>query len=564
MIPRLCFLISTILLTTSMHSQTPTPVVKADTIYVHANIYTGVAGASSFHEIQRAQALALRGDRILAVGSEADILKLKGPATTVVDLKGHFVMPGFNDAHVHLASGGFEKLNVDLVGAKSLAEMKERIAARARTAAEGEWLVGRGWDHTLWTGRTLPGRKDLDAVTGNHPAIFVRVDGHIAVANTVALKTMNITAQSPDPQGGKIDKDASGEPTGILRETAKDNVLAKLPKPTAAQRRKAAELALQDAARHGITSAQDNSDWDDFLVYEDLEKEGKLTLRISEWLPFDAPLDQLEKMRAHHSAKDNLLHTGMLKGFMDGSLGSRTAALLAPYSDDPGNSGLARYDQETLNKMAAERAKAGFQIGFHAIGDRGVRMALDAFAFAEKQSGRTDLRFRIEHAQVVAVEDFKKFKELGVTASMQANHLLTDMNWAEERIGAKRAEHSYPWKEFLFYGIPVAFGTDYPVEPITPFRGLYAAITRKNEAGTKEYVPLQKLNINEAIAAYTSAPAVLEFREEVKGTLAPGMPADFIVLDRDIVRIGPEEILKTRVLKTVLEGKTVYEAEEKH
>jgi len=538
-------------------------------IFVHGDIYPGAVTSvfklrgSDTQAMNRAQAMAVTGGKIVDLGSNEIMLSLKGPNTRIVDLGGHFVMPGFNDAHVHLASGGFEKLNVDLVGAQSLAEMKERIAARARTAAEGEWLVGRGWDHTLWTGRTLPGRKDLDAVTGNHPAIFVRVDGHIAVANTVALKTMNITAQSPDPQGGKIDKDASGEPTGILRETAKDNVLAKLPKPTATQRRKAAELALQDAARHGITSAQDNSDWDDFLVYEDLEKEGKLTLRISEWLPFDAPLDQLEKMRAHHSAKDNLLHTGMLKGFMDGSLGSRTAALLAPYSDDPKNSGLARYEQETLNKMAAERANAGFQIGFHAIGDRGARMALDAFAFAEKQSGRTDLRFRMEHAQVIAEEDFKKFKELGVTASMQANHLLTDMNWAEERIGAKRAEHSYPWKEFLFYGIPVAFGTDYPVEPITPFRGLYAAITRRNEAGTKEYVPLQQLNINEAIAAYTTTPATLEFREEVKGTLAPGMLADFIVLDRDIVKIKPEEILKTRVLKTVLEGKTVYEAEEK-
>jgi len=538
-------------------------------IFVHGDIYPGAVTSvfklrgSDTQAMNRAQAMAVTGGKIVDLGSNEIMLSLKGPNTRIVDLGGHFVMPGFNDAHVHLASGGFEKLNVDLVGAQSLAEMKERIAARARTAAEGEWLVGRGWDHTLWTGRTLPGRKDLDAVTGNHPAIFVRVDGHIAVANTVALKTMNITAQSPDPQGGKVDKDASGEPTGILRETAKDNVLAKLPKPTATQRRKAAELALQDAARHGITSAQDNSDWDDFLVYEDLEKEGKLTLRISEWLPFDAPLDQLEKMRAHHSAKDNLLHTGMLKGFMDGSLGSRTAALLAPYSDDPKNSGLARYEQETLNKMAAERAKAGFQIGFHAIGDRGARMALDAFAFAEKQSGHTDLRFRIEHAQVIAEEDFKKFKELGVTASMQANHLLTDMNWAEERIGAKRAEHSYAWKEFLFYGIPVAFGTDYPVEPITPFRGLYAAITRRNEAGTKEYVPIQQLNINEAIAAYTTTPATLEFREEVKGTLAPGMLADFIVLDRDIVKIKPEEILKTRVLKTVLEGKTVYEAEEK-
>src|SRR6267378_91512 len=254
-------------------------------IFIHGDIYPGAVTSvfklrgSDTQAMNRAQAMAVIGGKIVDLGSNEIILSLKGPDTKVVELGGHFVMPGFNDAHVHLASGGFEKLNVNLTGAKSLAEMKDRIAARARAAAEGEWLTGRGWDHTLWAGRTLPGRKDLDAVTAGHPAIFVRVDGHIAVANTAALKALSITAQSPDPQGGKIDKDAGGEPTGILRETAKDNALAKLPKPTPAQRRKAAELALQDAARWGITSAQDNSDWEDFLVYEDLEKEGRLTLR---------------------------------------------------------------------------------------------------------------------------------------------------------------------------------------------------------------------------------------------------------------------------------------------
>jgi hypothetical protein len=281
---------------------------------------------------------------------------------------------------------------------------------------------------------------------------------------------------------------------------------------------------------------------------------------FTEWLPFDAPLDQLKQMRAHHPADDRMLRTGMLKGYMDGSLGSRTAVMLAPYSDDPKNSGLARYDQESLNQKTAERAAAGFQIGFHAIGDRGTRMALDAFAFAEKQTSRNDQRFRIEHAQVVAEQDIKRFHNLGVIASMQANHLLTDMNWAQARIGAERAKHSYPWREFLFYGAPVAFGTDYPVEPITPFRGMYAAITRKNPAGTKEYVPIQKLDIHEAIEAYTSASARAEFMEEDKGMLTPGMLADFVVLDHDLVRTTPPEILKTRVLRTVVGGKTVYEA----
>jgi predicted amidohydrolase YtcJ len=385
------------------------------------------------------------------------------------------------------------------------------------------------------------------------------VDGHIAVANSAALKAAGITAQTPDPHGGKIDRDEKGEPTGILRETAMGAVFSKIPPPSQTQRRRAIELALADAAQWGITSAQDNSDWEYFLTYEQMEKEGKLTLRIAEWLPFDAPVDQLLRMRQHHPQDDPMLHTTMLKGFMDGSLGSRTAAMLAPYSDDPKNSGLPRYEQDKLDAMAAERANAGFQMGFHAIGDRGARMALDAFAYAEQKSNKKNLRLRIEHDQVIAPEDFKKFKELGVIASVQPNHLLTDMNWAESHLGPERAKHSYPWKEFEENGIPMAFGTDYPVEPITPFRGVYAAITRKNEAGTKEYYPEQKISIQHAIYAYTIGSAYAEFAEHKKGQLEPGMLADFVVLDRDITKVAPEEILKTRVLRTVVGGKTVYE-----
>jgi predicted amidohydrolase YtcJ len=512
--------------------------------------------------VERLKVLAVKDGKIIAMGVDTDrIMQLKGPQTEVIDLNGEFVMPGFNDAHTHLGSGGFEKLDVNLVGTKSLEEMKQRIGERAKTAGGGEWLVGRGWDHTLWTDQRLPNRQDLDAVSGDHPAIFNRVDGHIAVANSAALKAAGITAQTPDPQGGKIDRDEKGEPTGILRETAKEKVFAIIPKPSAAQRRKAAELALQDAAQWGITSAQDNSDWEDFLTYEQLEKEGKLTLRIAEWLPFDAPVEELERRRSYHPADDPMLHTTMLKGFMDGSLGSRTAAMLAPFTDDPKNSGLPRYQQDALDKKTEERAKAGFQIGFHAIGDRAARMALHAFAAGEKASKKRDFRFRIEHAQVVAPSDFSKFKKLGVIASMQPNHLLTDMNWAEAHIGARRAKHSYAWKEFLDDGIPLAFGTDYPVEPITPFRGLYAAVTRKNEAGTKEYFPEQKITIAQAIAAYTTGSAYAQFEEKHKGLLQPGMLADFVVLDHDLLKATPEEILKTRVLRTVVGGKSVYVAQ---
>ena len=528
-----------------------------DTIFINADIYTQAQPA-------RAQAMAVREGRILAVGSNDEIRKLKEKHTQVIDLGGHFVMPGFNDAHVHLASGGFLQLQVNLVGVQSMAEMQQRIAARVKTAAQGEWIIGRGWDHTLWADEKLPTRQDIDAVTRDHPAIFIRVDGHIAVANTAALKAAGIGPTSAAPPGGKIDLGANGEPTGIVRETVVAMITAKEPEPTPSLRRRAAELALADAARWGITSAQDNSDWKDFLVYEDLEREGKLSLRISEWLRFDDPVELLEKHRAHHPGDDPMLHTAMLKGFMDGSLGSRTAALLAPYADDPGNSGLPQYEQGRLNRMAIERALAGFQIGFHAIGDRAAQMALDAFAEAERSAKENDkmrdFRFRIEHDQVVTPSQLAQYKKLGVIASVQPNHLLTDMHWVMERIGAERAKNSYPWKDFLDDGIPLAFGTDYPVEPITPFRGLYAAVTRRTEAGTKEYFPEQRLSIEQAIAAYTTGAAYAQFAEKDKGTLAPGMLADFVVLDRDLTKVAPPEILKTRVLRTVVGGKTVYQA----
>ncbi len=498
-----------------MNSGTEPP----ETIFLNGDIYTQATPA-------RAQAMAVRGGRILAVGTNDDIRKLKGAHTQVVELGGHFVMPGFNDAHVHLEHAGLDLLSVDLRGTRSLPEMQQRIAASAKTAAAGEWLVGGGWDQTLWADGKLPTRQDIDAVSGGHPAVFIRVDEHIAVANTAALKLGGVTAQTPAPEGGKIDHDAAGQPTGILRETARRLVESKIPPPSPARLRRAAELAIADAARWGITSAQDNSSWESFLVYEDLEREGKLTLRISEWLSFNDPVKLLETHRAHHPADDPMLHTAMLKGFMDGSLGSRTAALLAPYSDDPGNSGLPQYEQGKLNRMAIERALAGFQIGFHAIGDRAAQMALDAFAEAErsaKENDRTrDFRFRIEHDQVVTPGQLAQYKKLGVIASVQPSHLLTDMHWVMERIGAERAKSSYPWKQFLDDGIPLAFGTDYPVEPITPFRGVYAAVTRKNEAGTKEYFPEQKLTIEQAIAAYTTGSAYAQFAEKDKGTLAPG------------------------------------------
>jgi hypothetical protein len=542
---------------------------KADAIFVHGNVYTGMPISPAYPEIKRAQAIAVRGDRIQAVGSEAEILRFKGPETEVIDLGGHFVMPGFNDAHLHLASSGFERQSVNLVGVKSLSEFRERIRARVATSAPGEWILGSGWDETLWPVKEVPTRWDIDEVTTDHPVFLNRVDGHIAVANTRALQLASITLASHDPDGGKIDRDATGQPSGILRETAKEAVEVVIPKPTHDQRRLAIEVALRDVAQWGVTSIQDYSTWEDFQVYEEIEHDGKLTARISEWLPFNDSLETLQAHRAAHPQSDNLLRTGMLKGFMDGSLGSRTAALLEPYSDDPKNSGLPQYEQAKLNDMAKERIEAGFQMGFHAIGDKGVQMALDAFAGAEKDArekkikaanGGDDYRLRIEHAQVTTPAQITKFKELKIVASMQPSHLLTDMNWAQDRLGAKRAAHSYAWDDFLKKGVSLAFGTDDPVEPVTPFRGLYAAVTRKSEDGKKEYFPEEKLTMEQAIAAYTTGSAFAEFQEKEKGLLSPGMLADFVVLDRDVTSVAPPKILETKVLRTVVGGKTVYQA----
>jgi predicted amidohydrolase YtcJ len=561
--------VSLLTLVASLFAQEQAVKPKADVIFTHGNVFTGVAEASSLGAGKRYEAIAAHGDRILAVGSRADIEKLKGPDTKVVDLDGHFVMPGFNDAHLHLAHAGQEKVNVNLIGVKSLDEFRERIRAKVEKAAPAEWVTGGGWDETLWPVKVVPTRWDVDEVSSGHPVFLTRVDGHIAVANTRALQLASITVASHDPDGGKIDRDEGGTPTGILRETAQDSVYAVIPPPTHEKRRQQIELALQDLASHGVTSAQDNSSWEDFEIYEELEKEGKLTARICEWLPFNDSVDDLNRKRKSHPADDNMLRTGMLKGFMDGSLGSKTAALLEPYSDDPKNSGIPQYEVSRLNAMTKERVLAGFQIGFHAIGDKGVEMALDAFGEAEKAAkvgdvkaadGGADYRFRIEHSQVTTTQEIQKYKELKVIASMQPNHLLTDMNWAESRLGPKRAAHSYAWEEFERHGVTLAFGTDYPVEPVTPFRGLYAAITRQSEDQKKTYYPEQKLNIEQAIAAYTTGAAFAEFAEKQKGTLQPGMLADFVVLDRDITSVLPPKILETKVLRTVVGGKTVYEA----
>ena len=548
----------------------------AETIYLHGRILTGdslspVRGWSAKTKHADApilvEALAVSAGKVTAMGSDADVAAhYRGPATAVVDLHGAFVMPGFNDAHVHLAGAGHIKLSVDLIGTRSLAEMQARIGRAAHGAAAGAWLTGGGWDHTLWPGRQLPTRLDLDAVSAGHPVLLERIDGHIAVVNSAALTLAGVTAQTKDPAGGRFDRDAAGEATGIVREApALALIESHIPPPSVEDRRRGLELALADAAAHGLTSVQDNSEREDFLVLQSLEHEGKLPIRVSEWLPFDAPLSALEAMRASQPTDDRMLRTTMLKGFLDGSLGSRTAALRAPYADDPANSGLPRYDQAKLDTMTAERMAAGFQIGFHAIGDRAVDMALDAFRGAESASSQAngtgrEPRFRIEHSQVIAPGVAARYKQLGVIASMQPSHILTDMHWAPARLGNDRTKYAYAWKAFLEAGVVVAFGTDYPVEPVTPFRGLYAAVTRRDEQNTISFHPEDVLTIGDALLAYTQGSAYAEYTETWKGILAPGYAADFVVLDRDLLTAAPADILQTTVLDTYVGGRLVYAA----
>ncbi len=542
------------------------PAPPAETIYLNGNILTGVGLDSG--DPRRAQALAVARGEILATGADAHILaRYKGPKTRTIDLRGAFVMPGFNDAHTHLGMGGRIRRSVDLSGVKTLAQMQSRIRRAARAAAPGQWLSGGGWDQTLWKQDRLPTRHDIDDATEGRPAIFTRVDGHIAVASSAALAAAGITRNTADPAGGEIDRDATGEPTGILRETALS--LISVPPPSPEERRRGLELAIRDAVSHGVTTVQDLSDWEDFLVLEQLERKGKLPLRVSAWLRFDEPLSLEEQQRAHRPGPDRRLRTTMLKGFLDGSLGSRTAAMKAPYADAPGNSGLPRFPQDALNAMAIERARAGFQLGFHAIGDRAVEMALDAFAAVQQAleqpqsapgpAATPDRRHRIEHSQVVSAGDFARYRRLGVIASAQPNHLLTDIAWAEQHLGPERSRFAYAWKSFLDAGVPLAFGTDYPIEPITPFPGIYAAVTRMNRTGTMTFHPEQSLTVEQALCAYTQGAAFAEIAETWKGKLAPGYVADFVVLDRDLTAIPPREILQAQVLQTVVAGRVVYQ-----
>ena len=526
--------------------------------YLHGRIYTNDP------QHPWASAMAVKSGKIFCIGGLDYVLLECGGAeegAAAIQLHNHFVMPGFNDAHVHLGNAAQSMLAVPLKGVTSVEQLQKRIAEAVESHKRGEWITGSGWDHTLWPEKKFPTKQQLDVVSPQNPVFLTHISGHVAVANSLALEIAGISKGTPNPPGGEIERDANGELTGMLKEaSAKRMVDQRIPDPPPEQRRRGIELVLAEVAQNGVTSVQDYSTWDDFRVYQRLRDDGKLTVRISEWLPLSTPLAELENRRADATTTDPWLKTGTLKAFIDGALGSRTAALLAGYSDQPDTSGILTMDPEKLRALAIQLDQSGFQLAFHAIGDRANRIALDVFEAVLKANGPRDRRNRIEHAQVVAPEDFPRFAKLHVIASMQPSHQTTDMRWAEQRLGPERVKGAYAWTTMLRSGVRLAFGTDYDVEPINPMRGLHACVTRELPEGGPPggWQPQEKIPLEDCIRAYTSGSAYAEFEEGKKGELKRGEYADFIVLSNDLTKIPPSDYTKTEVLRTVVGGRTVY------
>jgi predicted amidohydrolase YtcJ len=530
------------------------------TYYVHGRIYTNDPAQPW------AEAMAVADGKISCIGKMDHVLLDCGggaEGAETVQLHGQFVMPGFDDAHVHLGGAAADLLAVPLTGVPSVEELQKRVADAVAQHKQGEWITGGGWDHTMWPDKRFPNRQQLDAVAPKNPVILTHISGHVAVANSLALQRAEIDKNTPNPPGGEIERDALGEPTGMLKEYAAMTLVnVRIPDSSPEQRRKGIELVLENVAKNGVTSVQDFSDWEDYKMFRQIKEDGKLTVRITEWLPFNLDLNDLQNMRAQGGTTDPWVKTGALKAFVDGAMGSRTAAMLEPYSDDPSTSGILTNDPEKLRTMATARDKAGFQLNFHAIGDRANRVALDVFETVSKANGPRDRRDRIEHAQLVSMEDIPRFAQLKVIASMQPSHQTTDMRWAEDRVGRDRIKGAYAWASMLKNGVRLAFGTDYDVEPISPFRGLYACVTRERpEGGPKNgWEPQEKITLEECIRAYTSGSAYAEFAEGKKGELKAGEYADFIILSNDLTKVAPSQYTKTSVLRTVVGGRTVYQA----
>ena len=510
-----------------------------------------------------ATGLAVSGDKIVTVGSSAEVAKLASanPSAKVIDAKGGLVAPGFIDSHVHFIIGGYHLASVQLRDARTPEEFIARIKAFAATVPHGTWIRGGDWDHQLWGGE-LPRKDWIDSVTPNNPVWIARLDGHMALANSVALKAANVSRATADVEGGTIVRDASGEPTGIFKDNAQGYVDRVSEDRTTDEKDRALAAAMKYVAERGVTSVQNMGTFDDLATFERAHHAGTMITRIYAV----TPISQWERLRdtvAKRGHGDEWLRIGGLKGFVDGSLGSHTAAMFAPFTDTPADSGFFVETPDDLYKWTSEGDKAGLQLILHAIGDRAINTQLGIFERVEKENGTKDRRFRIEHAQHIAPADIPRFAGLGVIASMQPYHAIDDGRWAEKVIGHERAKTTYAFRSLLDAGARLAFGSDWFVAPPTPLEGIYAAVTRrtlddKNPGG---WIPEQKITVEEALRAYTIEAAFASFDERIKGSLERGKLADIVVLDRDITRVAPETIRDAKVVSTIVGGRIVYEAD---
>jgi predicted amidohydrolase YtcJ len=530
---------------------------EPDRVFVGGSVWTGDA-ATPF-----AEAVAIRGDRILATGSESDVRALAGPATDVVELDGAFVMPGFIDTHTHFLEGGFRLSSVNLRDAASPREFAQRLARQARELPPGTWILGGDWDHELWGGE-LPDRRWIDSVTAEHPVFVTRLDWHMALANSKALELAGIGPETRQPDGGEIVRGPGQRITGVLKDEAMSLVFAVVPEPTDVQRDSALAAAMRHAASLGVTTVHDMGSWSGLDTYRRAHRKGLLTLRVRAYVP----LSTVDRLAAFVAARgtmgDEWLSWGGLKGFVDGSLGSSTALFYEPYLDAPDTRGLAVTSMEELEDAVRRADAAGLQVAVHAIGDRANAELLDLYARLDADRGERDRRYRIEHAQHLRPDDYSRFAELAVIPAMQPYHAIDDGRWAERKIGSQRAASTYAFKSLVDAGARPAFGSDWTVAPLNPLLGLYAAVTRRTLDGENPdgWVPGQKISVEEALVGYTRDAARAGFAEHATGSLSPGFLADLVVLDRSPFDVDPAEIGGLEVVMTVVGGRTVYSRED--
>jgi predicted amidohydrolase YtcJ len=544
---------TTFILAVTMACGVNTTSTPATLAVVNARVWTGDAAQPW------AEAIAVSGDRIVAVGTTSAV-RAGLPATTrVIDARGAMVTPGFIDSHVHFIDGGYALASVQLRDAKTKDEFIQRIAAFAKTLPKGTWIRNGDWDHTNWGGE-LPTRAWIDSVTPDNPVWINRLDGHMNLANSAALRAAGVDRNARDIDGGEIVRDASGEPTGVLKDNAMSLVNRVEPPRSAAEDDRALDAAIAYVAERGVTSVHDMGGWSSLATMRRARADGRLRIRVVEQVPL-ATWARLRDEIAKNGRGDEWLRIGGLKGFVDGSLGSHTAAMLAPFSDAPKDSGFFVTPPETLYEWTKAADAAGLQVDVHAIGDRAIRTQLDIFERVARENGPRDRRFRIEHAQHIAPADIPRFARLGVIASMQPYHAIDDGRWADRVIGSERAKGTYAFRSLLDAGATVAFGSDWFVAPPTPLEGIYAAATRRTIDGKTPngWVPEQKITVEEALRAYTRSAAYAGFQESSVGVLRPGMLADFVMIDRDLTRIAPESVRDARVLLTVAGGRAVYE-----